>query len=353
MNPTNFKIIKNVLANLVLLASLFFCHAVYAIDFIHSSSSILTAENVAVVINEQNPNSVIVGDYYMKARKIPKKNLVKLSFHPESTTLEPEEFAQIREKMLAKLGPEIQVIVLVWTTPWAVNCNSITSAVTLGYNAKNCSDGCGVGEKNPYFDSDSHLPNQDLKMRISMLIPTDSVEVAKSLIDKGILSDFNRTDATGYFLKTKDEARSRPREQFFPRDLFRVESKKITFRAIHADTIKDKKDIMFYMTGVVAVDNLETLNFLPGAIADHLTSTGGILRNEYQMSSLKWIEAGATGSYGSVSEPCNYWQKFPNPQVLVKHYLAGETLVEAYWKSVYWPAQGLFIGEPLAAPYHQ
>jgi len=36
---------------------------------------------------------------------------------------------------------------------------------------------------------------------------------------------------------------------------------------------------------------------------------------------------------------------------LLKHYLSGETAVEAYWKSVAWPAQGLFIGEPLAAPY--
>jgi hypothetical protein len=31
--------------------------------------------------------------------------------------------------------------------------------------------------------------------------------------------------------------------------------------------------------------------------------------------------------------------------------LAGETAIEAYWKSVSWPAQGVVIGEPLAAPY--
>ena len=83
------------------------------------------------------------------------------------------------------------------------------------------------------------------------------------------------------------------------------------------------------------------------------SSAGGILYNEGQMSSLKWLEAGATGSYGSVSEPCNFWQKFSNPKVLVGHYLAGETLVEAYWKSVYWPTQGLFIGEPLSAPFYK
>ncbi len=46
-------------------------------------------------------------------------------------------------------------------------------------------------------------------------------------------------------------------------------------------------------------------------------------------------------------------KKFSNPQVLLSHYLAGETLIEAYWKSVAWPAQGLLIGEPLAAPYQK
>ena len=69
------------------------------------------------------------------------------------------------------------------------------------------------------------------------------------------------------------------------------------------------------------------------------------------MSSLRWLEAGATGSYGTVVEPCNIPGKFPDPVVMMKHYLAGETLLEAYWKSVLMPGQGLFIGEPLARPY--
>jgi hypothetical protein len=70
-----------------------------------------------------------------------------------------------------------------------------------------------------------------------------------------------------------------------------------------------------------------------------------------QMSILKWIEAGVTGSYGAVVEPCNFQQKFPIPALAMAHYLQGETLIEAYWKSVQMPGQGLFIGEPLARPY--
>jgi hypothetical protein len=66
---------------------------------------------------------------------------------------------------------------------------------------------------------------------------------------------------------------------------------------------------------------------------------------------MEWIASGATASHGAVSEPCNHLQKFPHPQVLMGHYLQGATALEAYWRSVAWPQQSLFIGEPLAAPF--
>lgn len=36
---------------------------------------------------------------------------------------------------------------------------------------------------------------------------------------------------------------------------------------------------------------------------------------------------------------------------MMRRYLDGETLLEANWKSVAMPGQGLFIGDPLARPY--
>ncbi len=44
-------------------------------------------------------------------------------------------------------------------------------------------------------------------------------------------------------------------------------------------------------------------------------------------------------------------QKFPHPAVVIGHYLRGETLIEAYWKSVNMPGQGIYVGEPLASPF--
>jgi hypothetical protein len=43
--------------------------------------------------------------------------------------------------------------------------------------------------------------------------------------------------------------------------------------------------------------------------------------------------------------------KFPEPAVVIARYTRGETAIEAYWKSVAWPGQGVFVGEPLAAPF--
>jgi uncharacterized protein (TIGR03790 family) len=110
--------------------------------------------------------------------------------------------------------------------------------------------------------------------------------------------------------------------------------------------------LILYETGAVSVAGLDSFEFAPGAVADHLTSAGGVLDGSGgQMPATAWIDAGATASYGTVSEPCNHLQKFPHPQLLLQYLLKGSSVMEAYWRSVAWPTQGVFIGEPLAAPF--
>jgi len=99
------------------------------------------------------------------------------------------------------------------------------------------------------------------------------------------------------------------------------------------------------------VASIASNSFRDGAIADHLTSAGGVLSGSGQTSILEWLSAGATGSYGATIEPCNFRMKFPDIGVVMGHYLSGETLIEAYWKSVLMPGQGVFVGDPLARPF--
>jgi uncharacterized protein (TIGR03790 family) len=119
-----------------------------------------------------------------------------------------------------------------------------------------------------------------------------------------------------------------------------------------SDLVINQDDVMFYFTGLPGVAQIASNRWLPGAAADHLTSFGGVLPDgNGQMPATEWLRAGATASYGTVDEPCNYTDKFPGASVLVGRYRRGDTLLEAYWKSVRWPGQGLFLGEPLARPW--
>jgi uncharacterized protein (TIGR03790 family) len=309
----------------------------------------LRAKQVAVIVNDEEANSVAIASYYRQARNIPEENVVHVRIPNSPRKLKVEEFNALRQQIESHLGPEIQAILLIWTAPYAVECNSITAALTLGFDAAQCKNTCAPGKPSPYFDSRSRRPYTDLGIRISMLLPTDSIERAKLLINRGVTSSFRLQPASAYFLITADKQRN-SRAKFFPPS-GKFPRLQFQIKTLRENEISEQNDIMIYQTGLVSVPKLNTLEFLPGALADHLTSTGGDLLGSSQMSSLRWLDAGATASYGTVSEPCNFWQKFPHPQVLLRHYLAGETAIEAYWKSVAWPTQGVVIGEPLAAPY--
>ena len=162
-------------------------------------------------------------------------------------------------------------------------------------------------------------------------------------------ADHTFPHGTGYLVSTTDQARN-VRAVLFPA-IAKFLGKYINIKIVKAEYLMNRSNILFYFTGSVDVAQLQTNRFVPGAIADHLTSTGGQLTDSGQMSSLRWLEAGATGSYGTVAEPCNHLTKFPHPGIVIERYLRGETLIESYWKSVAWPGEGIFIGEPLAAPF--
>ncbi|MEW6023498.1 MAG: TIGR03790 family protein [Pseudomonadota bacterium] len=311
----------------------------------------LGPEQLAIVVNDADPASVAVAAYYRERRGIPAANVVHVRIPGKPHSLEPARFRLLKAEIDSQLGPGIQAVLMVWTAPYAVGCNSITAAYTLGFDAALCRDTCAAGQPSAYFNARSRLPFASHGMRLSMLLPTESVAAAKALVDRGVTSGFRPVPASAYYLTTSEATRN-SRAAFFP-PAGRISVKKLDIQRRQAEALENASDIMVYQLGKASVDKLDTLRFLPGALADHLTSYGGDLLGSNQMSSLRWLEAGATASYGTVSEPCSHWQKFPNPSVLLRHYLQGDSAIEAYWKSVAWPAQGLFIGEPLAAPYRR
>jgi uncharacterized protein (TIGR03790 family) len=315
-----------------------------------SPVSEITTKNLAIIVNEADPLSVQIADYYQQRRGIPAANRITVKFPSDRTTLSPEEFAELKTEVDRKTPANIQAYALTWAKPDRVDCMSITTAFAAGFDLGYCIPNCGPTIVNPYFDSFSTTPYQDFHLRPTIAIAATNFSEAKKLIDRGIAADGTFPSGTAYLLSTTDETRN-VRSRFYLQAFMTLQESFFKGKVIEADNLVHKSDVMFYFTGQTFVADLATNRFLPGAIADHLTSLGGQLTDSSQMSSLRWLEAGATGSYGTVTEPCNFTQKFPNPEVVMYYYLHGETLLEAYWKSVQWPGQGIFIGEPLARPF--
>jgi uncharacterized protein (TIGR03790 family) len=322
--------------------------AVSAVDT--TAAQRLQAADLAVIVNVADPLSVAIGDYYLKLRAIPRSNLAFVRFDYQRDAIPPEEFAKIRAEVERQLRPQVQAYALTWARPYRVGCMSITSAFAFGANEEDyCRPGCKPTRRNPYFNSSGARPYDRFGLRPAMSIAASDVAHAQALLERGVRSDGLAPTGTAYLVVTEDAPRN-VRAGEYPLAL-RVAQHEFNFRVIVGGAPAARADVMFYFTGAPRVAGITGEHFLPGAVADHLTSYGGMLTDSPQMSSLAWLEAGATGSYGTVVEPCNLTSKFPNVAVLLAHYLGGETLIEAYWKSVLMPGQGLFIGEPLAAPF--
>ncbi|CAF2609724.1 unnamed protein product [Rotaria sp. Silwood2] len=195
---------------------------------------------LGLLVNDNEPDSIAVAEYYRIRRQIPSENIVHLNFS-KVTRLTNNEFMPLKNKVDEKIPTTVQALAIAWTIPYVVTAN----------------------------------------------------------------------------------------------------------------TISETTDVLFYFQGLHAVNDIATNKYPPGAVADHLTSYGGMLTDSSQMSALEFIAGGATRSFGTVSEPCSWTQKFPNPQFTIQHYTKGETLIESYWKSILQVFQGVFVGEPLANPWRK
>lgn len=311
----------------------------------------LAPRHLALVINRSDPLSETIGHHYARARHLPAANVIRVAFPADRSALDPALFRALRREVLQRTPATVQVYALAWARPYRVGCQSITSAFAHGLDrAHRCGGRCGASEMNPYFArGEVRRPWSELGLRPTMMLAATSADQARRLIDRGVAADGSRPPGTAYLLSTSDPLRNVRAARF--REIADSLPRWFQVRRLQSDNLRGAEDVMAYFTGLAVVPDLRSNRFRPGAVGDHLTSLGGQLTDSSQMSVLRWLEAGATGSYGTVSEPCNHTLKFPDPGLLLTYYLRGDTLIEAYWRSVAMPSQGVFVGEPLARPW--
>jgi uncharacterized protein (TIGR03790 family) len=327
--------------------------------------------NVIVVVNQNSTNSVQLGNEYCQARGVPPQNFLRMTnWTGGSINWSPTQFqSDLLNPLLAMVASrgltnQAQFVVLSMDIPYRVtdgsNENSTTSALFYGFKTNTAPvDGlpsCSLPDNSSNSYAYSEMPfsqaapnTATTNSYLAMMLTDTNLAAAENTLFRGVASDESYPTQTVYLAKTGDSARN---VRFIEFDNSVFENQVLgNYAVTRIDTDSTAFTNLFGLMTGLSNFSLYTNAFVPGALADSLTSYGGfILEYSGQTPALAFLEAGADASYGTIIEPCNYTQKFPDP--VDYFYLArGFSVAEAYYQSVLNPFQGLFVGEPLAAPF--
>jgi uncharacterized protein (TIGR03790 family) len=326
--------------------------------------------NVVVVVNSNSAASVQLGNYYCEKRQVPPQNLLRTSWTGGNIAWQKSDFQSvILTPLLAMLSArqltnQVDYVLLCTDFPYRVmdttNANSTTTPLFYGFvpddpppspgEAASCS--LPNASFNAYSGSElpfrSVPPGTSKTNFLAVMLTSSNLAEAKLVVDRGVASDSTLFSQTVYLGKSDDLRNAR--YVLFDNAIFNTRVR--GNYSMQRTNVNSPNGLGYiggyengYQTGIPAPI------FAPGALADQLTSFGGELYEQIDhTTALQYLNAGAAGSYGTITEPCLYLAKFPSPQAYF-YQARGFTMAECYYQSVTNPYQGLLLGEPLAAPF--
>jgi uncharacterized protein (TIGR03790 family) len=352
-----------------------------------------TAANVAVVINEESPASIQVGEHYVRARAIPESNIIRLHAPTEESISRVSYEGSIQRPIalaLTERGLQDKILYIVLTkglplriagTPGPNGtASSVDSELALLYRRMTGREAPVRGRvDNPYFLGAADLAaakpfnRRDLDVYLVTRLDAFTVADAIALIDRS-----QRASAEGRILLDQ-----RGDASASIGDLWLVEARERLTKLGHGDRVDlvetasssaDDPVLGYYSWGSNDPANRRRrlgLRFGPGSVAATLAGTDartfvpppeGWEPVAPEGDRSKWfaeapqsligdmIRDGATGVGGNVSEPL--LASSIRPQVLFPAYLSGFNLAESFYLALpHLSWQGIVIGDPLCRPF--
>jgi len=351
---------------------------VYAISLY--STIAIGPQELLVVANDRSEDSMAVARRFMDLRSVPEENLVTvhipyprqggpfgISTNRFTTLIWEPIMRQIQER-----GLEDRILAWAYSLdfPYLVNTDppiSIqgitymrnrlpsTNDVRYGTLASPLFAGPvtadGIAYMAQTFDAYADWLGEDMPIPSMMLGVVDdvgsTVTSVVACLERGLASDGTNPTGTIYLVKTSD-IRSTCRHWQYDPLVPEIRDMGVAVEILDNEP-EGKTDVIGLQMGAAIVFPA-TNRYLPGAMTEHLTSAAGAFYGRTQTKLTRWIDAGATASAGTVTEPFALWQKFPNVR-FYSHYIAGCTMIESFYQSIRCPLQILLVGDPLAAPW--
>ena len=357
-------------------------------------------ENAVIIVDPTDPESVYVGHYYQNARAIPDRNVLYMA--PDGPnyssvagfqipallgTLESRGIDDHIDYVIIPPGGSFHVptvgLIDGLGCPAAVRRMAVSSVYTLAFSTEEILDGeRTIFEDNRQYSTDPAPRAFDSGTSWLRGAPSESADARRyfagfmlgfsgergntidetlAMIDRSVAVDGTHPDGTFYMMRT-DDIRSTPRHGYFDETAAALAALGGRGEVIYkvddrvAVVPNGKHDALGVMTGLASpgIDAAD-MTLLPGAFADHITSFAGRFDTPSQVKMSRWIAKGASGSMGTVEEPCVFGEgvtgKFPHPNLNLWYY-QGMSLGESLLRSIEWaPYQSLFYGDPLTRPF--
>ncbi len=347
-------------------------------------------ENMLVLVDPSRPDALELANYYQNARQIPAANILYI----DPTASDYSTFVDRNLDMLfgyldtVGLRDHIDYIIiappssfyvsapgLVTDTCSPVTRFSLTGAYMLAFIPSEILDGEMSTRQQGYkpfsgapgpvaFDSEikfwngvaSTDPSARQYFISGMLGWTgtrgNTLPELKAMIDRSVAVDGTRPAGTFYFMETTDNTRSDPRDGKFDSTIANLAADGGVGVHLFDVLPTGQTDCLGIMTGWATPDiDGTSMTILPGAFCDHLTSFAATFDEGSQVKMSRWIVKGASGTSGTVEEPCNYDGKFVAPNLHLQ-YFRGLSLGESAFRSLtYLPFQTLFYGDLMTRPW--
>jgi uncharacterized protein (TIGR03790 family) len=314
--------------------------------------------NTAVIINQASSNSCELANYFIERRQVPPENVLRINWPGGNVNWAAPDFqTNLLNPLLAmlparQLTNQIDYVVLSMDIPFSItnssSVNSTTSALFYGLKGSS-------GLVNSYAGSEQVFAQAKPDSAtgysfLATMITENSVAEAKYLVDQGVNSDGTFPGQAVILAKSSDALRNIRYPAFDSTIVNTRLCQNYLVQRTNLDSPSALTNLLGFETGL-ANFYLSPNVFVPGAIADSMTSYAGLIfgGSGGQTTLFAFIEAGAAGSYGTVTEPTADTNKFPAPQVYF-YQARGFSLAECYYQSLTVPYEGLIVGEPLAAP---
>jgi hypothetical protein len=356
-------------------------------------------ESIFLVVNGRSWSSQTVANHYIGLRKIPSSNVLYLDWSGDNEAIDIETFrTKLLTPILAEIerrdvGDHIDYVVYSTDFPWAIDCAAETKGRQISQYLTPIASLNGltylyqdVMARNPEFlllDANRYFrpfgprqPPQSHGFRswygwgkdgtlleaggqrylLSMMLGVatgrgmSTQDIVRNLT-RSVGADFTKPTGTIYYARN-DDVRSKTRQDLFFPAVDLLAALKVRAEVVNGVVPERKADVMGAMIGAEQFGwDKSGSRLRPGAIAEHLTSTGGVMYDGAAQTPLTSnLLAGAAAASGAVTEPFAIPQKFPNA-FMHAHYARGCSLAEAFYQSINGPYQMLIVGDPLCRPW--